>query len=141
MGLFDFFKDLNNYEERKVLNYKNEKTKLIIDTCRISDQPKPYHFETAISHPKYKNGEWIIVELYRTEEEAILGRNKWVKEMTGKLLPYSLKNVSANDIVKLLDLVSKGNGWRKNRCQISDEITVEEINDKDYIRKDKNQQN
>ncbi len=139
MGFFDFLKDSGNYEERKVLSYSNDKTKLVIDTCRVSDQPEPYHFETGICHPKYKNGGWIIVELYKTEEEAVLGHNKWIREMTGKLLPYHIKDVSANDMVKLLDSLD-GDEWKRNRCRLSDEITVEEINDEDFINKKKDQQ-
>lgn len=77
MGIFDFLADMNNYEERKVANYKEND--LFVDTCRVSDSSKPY--ETAVAHPTYNNGELIIVELYDTIEEAKEGHERWVDKM------------------------------------------------------------
>ena len=56
---------------------------LIVDTCGgINDSEHEY--ETAVAHPSYNNGEWIIVEGYDTEEDALNGHNKWVKIMTAE---------------------------------------------------------
>jgi len=100
--LFDFLFDANNYEERKVERY--EKDGLFVDTCEVSDQPEPYKFETAVAHPEYCNDdEMVIVQLYESEAEAILGHNKWVKLMTSKKLPDQLIDVSDIGLTKILD--------------------------------------
>lgn len=98
----------DNYEKRKVLSY--EKDNLIVDTCEVHDQPNPYNFETAISHKGYRDGEWIIVEIYEIEANAILGHNKWVKIMTSDNLPEQLTDVSKIPVCKLKDRSEKG--WR-----------------------------
>ena len=94
---FDFLQDTDNYEERKVDRF--EKDDMIIDTCYASDTGL---YETAISHPKYNGGSWIIVEEYENREEAQKGHNKWVKKMTSKKLPKNLKDVSSTDIAELM---------------------------------------
>jgi len=76
--MFDFIMDLYNYEDRKV--DRTEKGNIIIDTEMVSDGDKP--FETGVCHPKYNDGEYIIVEAYDTKGEAQIGHNKWVEIMT-----------------------------------------------------------
>ena len=95
--ILDFLDMANNHEERKVARYEEEE--LIIDTCQVTDSDQPY--ETGISHPNYNNGDWIIVELYNTKEEAQEGHNKWVKTMTNKKLPNTLTDMSSSTISKL----------------------------------------
>lgn len=107
--MFDFFNMVGNYEERKVDNF--QKGDLTIDTCRVTDSDKD--FETAIEHKSYNDGKWIIVELYDTKEEAQKGHDKWVKVMTKKKLPKTLKDVSSATIAKLGDLGDKE--WRTNK--------------------------
>jgi hypothetical protein len=106
MGMFDFLAMMDNYEERKVERY--EKGGLIIDTCSVTDSTQPY--ETGICHPKYNDGEWVIVEQYDTEEDARLGHAKWVKKMTSKRLPKTLNDVSESGIASLCDF--GGKDWR-----------------------------
>ena len=106
MALFDFFSMISNYEERKIDRF--EKDELTVDTCSVTDSDKPY--ETAVEHPHYNNGKWVIVETYDTKEAAQRGHNKWVKKMTGKKLPASLKDVSSAEVAKLADVFSKD--WR-----------------------------
>ena len=77
MGLFDFFSMVDNYEERKVDRY--EQGNMIIDTCAITDSDDPY--ETAIKHPSYNDGNWVIAETYPDKESAIEGHQKWVNLM------------------------------------------------------------
>ena len=89
-----------NYEQRKVANFK--KGGLIVDTCLVTDSGKKY--ETGVIHPKYNKGDWVIVELYDTKKEAKLGHKKWVKLMTAKKLPKSLKDVSTAGVAKLCDM-------------------------------------
>ena len=47
----------------------------IIDTCFTYDNG----FETAVSHPQFYDGKWIIVEYYDDKESAAKGHNKWVE--------------------------------------------------------------
>ena len=89
MGLFDFLEMSGNYEERKVANYSEGK--LVVDTCAVTDSSKPY--ETGITHPDYKDGDWIVVELYDTKEQALEGHDKWVKKMTGTSERADSKNL------------------------------------------------
>jgi len=104
--MLDFLDMIGNCESRKVAWY--EKINLKVDTCAVNDSDKP--FETAISHPQYNDGDWIIVELYDTKEEAIAGHNKWVKTMTADELPKILKDVSSATIAKCYDIFDKD--WR-----------------------------
>jgi len=104
---------LDNYEERKIDCYKDEKTGLCVDTCMVTDSEKDY--ETGIEHPQYNDGDWVIVELYDTKEKAQEEHNIWVKRMTGKKLPEQLKDVSTAEIAKLRDI--GGKDWRKYKSQ------------------------
>ena len=94
--MFNFFSMQGNYEERKVDNY--EKDNIVIDTCRVTDSLQPY--ETGVCHPKYNNGNWIIVEMYDTKEDAKKGHDKWVKKMTSSKPPKQLKDVSNCEIMQ-----------------------------------------
>lgn len=100
---------IDNYEERKILNFK--KDKLIIDTCRVTDSLDP--FETAVSHPDYKNGEWIVVETYTTKELAKKGHFKWVEKMISKETPSELIDVSTCWSGELLRIQCNGKIIRK----------------------------
>jgi hypothetical protein len=84
--MFGFIFDMGNHEDRVVANYKQ--VGLIVDTARVSDGAHP--FETGVSHPKYKHGDWVIVEAYDSQEAAQIGHAKWVKIMTAEELPSSL---------------------------------------------------
>ncbi len=111
--MFDFLDMADNYEERKVNCYRDKEVGLCVDTCMVTDSEKDY--ETAIGHPQYNDGKWVIVELYNTKEETQEGHNIWVKRMTGKKLPEQLKDVSTAEIAKLCDIVGKD--WRKYKSQ------------------------
>ena len=99
MGMFDFFMDAGNYEDRKVANFSNDDC--TIDTCSASDGRQDY--ETAVKHILYNDNKWVIVEAYDTEEEAQKGHDKWVKIMSEKELPESLKDCQNAEISNLLD--------------------------------------
>ena len=96
--LFDFVSMAGNYDNRKLARYETAGT-LIVDTCLVSDSDEPY--ETAVSHPSYKSGKWIIVETYSTKKDACKGHGQWVKRMAVDTLPASLVDVSTADIAKL----------------------------------------
>jgi len=103
----NLFRGMLPYELRKVDNYT--KGEVQVDTCLVTDSEQPY--ETGACHPKYNKGDWVIVELYDTKELAQKGHDKWVKLMTAKKLPKSLKDVSSADIAKLCEAV--GSDFRK----------------------------
>lgn len=110
---------MENYEERKVDNFEG-KNGLNVDTCSVTDSEKDY--ETGIMHNAYNNGDWIIVELYDTKEQAQKGHKKWVKKMTAKKLPNTLRDISTAEIAKVCDVMHKFMGgqrtpvsWRRNK--------------------------
>ena len=104
--MFGFMNMQGTYEARKVDRY--EKDDLFVDTCLVTGSDKPY--ETAVAHPKYNGGKMVIVELYDTKAQAQEGHDRWVKTMTAKTLPKSLKDVSTAEVAQLLDIF--GTEWR-----------------------------
>src|SRR5436309_3034752 len=97
--LTEMFGMIGNYEQRKVERY--DKGNLMVSTARNTDSDQP--FETAIAHPKYNDGKIVVVEMYDDMESAKAGHLRWVKTMTAKQLPKTLKNVSTSTIAKLID--------------------------------------
>jgi len=107
--MFEFLKDIGTYEQRKVKRYEEGNT--IVDTAAVSDSTKPY--ETGIKDPRWNNGAWVIVEEYYTKLDAQNGHNRWVKKVTGKNPPKTLRDVSSNGIAQLRDIFSEDNeDWR-----------------------------
>ena len=100
-GMFNFMSDADNYEERKIDRYDGEG--FCIDTCAVSDGEKPY--ETAIQHPEYNDGDWIVVEAYNTPLAAQKGHKRWIEIMTSDHLPDSLKDCGNAEIAQLLEEV------------------------------------
>ena len=107
--MFKFEEMQNNYEERKVERF--EEGDLVIDTAAVNDSNYPY--ETAIKHPFYNEGKWVIVQTYNSKEEAIIGHKEWVVRMTSNALPHELTDVAENFASKLCDIF--GDDWRKNK--------------------------
>jgi hypothetical protein len=105
LGMMDMMDD---YKERKVKRF--EKDKLVVDTARVTDSTKP--FETAVEHPDYKSGEFIVVENYDTKEDAEKGHERWVMTMTAETLPEELRDVSESTAATDLDDVAGNKGWR-----------------------------
>jgi hypothetical protein len=107
--MLGFLEMLDDYDQRKVARY--EKDGLIIDTCKVTDSRQP--FETAIQYPDYRNGGWVIVEMYDTKKAAIAGHKRWVSEMT-TALPDELVDVSSSDMAELVDTMTpeEDNSWR-----------------------------
>ncbi len=97
LGLFGFMDMADNYEERKVASHNKEG--LFVDTVSVSDSTKP--FETAVAHPKYNDGDIIIVELYDTREEAQIGHDKWLETMLTNP-PQQLVDVSSCTSAEML---------------------------------------
>lgn len=98
---------IGNYKERLVENTKVGEGQ--VDTVRVTDCDQP--FETAISHPLYNKGDWIIVENYDTKEDAKLGHAKWVERL--EALPKSFTDVNQCHIAKIAEKVF-GEEWTKN---------------------------
>jgi hypothetical protein len=85
-------------EKRSVERY--ETLNLIVDTCLIDDSDQP--FETAVQHSNYNNGQWIVVGVYNTIEEALTGHHKWIEIMTTEPLPNKLVDIATDPITKTL---------------------------------------
>lgn len=76
--MLNFFSMMGNYDQRKVENSKVGDGE--VDTALVTDSTKPY--ETGIRHPAYRDGDWIIVQLYSTKNEAIEGHKRWCNVMS-----------------------------------------------------------
>ena len=122
--MFDMFGNgmANNYEDRKIDN--TEVNGAIIDTCSVTDTEAG--FETAIIHPSYNNGKWIVVEEYYSKDKAIKGHKEWVK-LFEKELPEELKDVSTCEIVKLAGVF----GCELNEVHKKDEVKTKKKTKKD----------
>lgn len=94
-SLLKFLEMEGDYDSRKVDRIEDDKG-MVISTARVIDGEFPY--ETAIKHPRYHDGLWIIVEAYETKERAEVGHKKWVRKMTGKKLPASLTDCANANI-------------------------------------------
>jgi len=107
--VFNFFSMANNYEERKIARF--EEGDLLISTCSVTDSNQPY--ETAISHPFYNGGQFIIVEMYDTSKAARVGHKEWINKMTSDELPVQLEDVSTAGIALMCDAAQPSeNSWR-----------------------------
>lgn len=100
--MFGFTSMSGNYNSRCVDYFEGDG--FAISTARVTDSTHP--FETAVGHPEYNNGKWVIVELYDSHESAKSGHAQWVSKMTNGKLPESLIDVSGADIALLADAVS-----------------------------------
>ena len=99
MSIFDFLLDANDHPARQVATFIDDSRSLRVDTAIISDGEKP--FETAVRHPRYDGGKWIVVEAYDTIGQAELGHKRWIATMTGEL-PESLADCGNSKIALLL---------------------------------------
>ena len=79
-----------SYEQRKVA--MDEVEGATIDTVFTGDTGL---YETAIKHPAYDSGDWVIVEEYEEKPAAQAGHVKWVEIM--RTLPASLHCVQTGD--------------------------------------------
>ncbi len=109
MGLFDFIQDAENYDDRKVDRY--ESGDLIVDTAGVSDGEQPY--ETAVAHPRYNSGKWVIVEAYSTKVEAQTGHERWVRVMTDPQLPTVLTDCLNSEISRLISVTGGTQDFEK----------------------------
>jgi hypothetical protein len=113
--LYDFLSMMGNYEARKVDRF--EKGALLVDTALVTDSYDPY--ETAVAHPAYNNGKWVIVETYKTKEAAQSGHKRWVEIMTADELPKELKDVSTAETSLWRDI--EGDDWRTKEYLLQEE--------------------
>ncbi len=87
IGLFAALGDaLGTTEAKSVARF--EQAGLVVDTAWVSDGIRP--FDTLVMHPRYNDGEGIIVQAYDTHEGALAGHDEWVRKMTGDPLPEQL---------------------------------------------------
>jgi len=80
-----------------------QKEEFTVSTVTPSDTNEP---ETAVEHPDYNNGKWVIVEEYKSIGDAKIGHEKWVKAMTAEILPEILVDVSSSPVKQFLEMLS-----------------------------------
>ena len=117
MGIFDFL----TTEHRRIKRTANDL--FVVDTAYVGDSKKPY--ETAVSSMLYKDGEYIIVETYDTEEDSLEGHDKWVDVMSQPTdkLPEELADVGTSEIALMIqDLDAKSLIYKKT----TDETKLDE---------------
>lgn len=96
-SLFGFMDMQGTYDSRKVARY--EDGDIIISTAKVTDGSRLY--ETAVAHPEYNDGKFVIVESYDTREEAKTRHDSWVTRMTSPELPASLVDCENSEIQQL----------------------------------------
>lgn len=102
--MFNFF-FAADYEDRKVDNtVLDDGTE--VDTCYVNDGHQPY--ETAVAHPQYNEGKWVIVEAYDTKDQAQDGHDRWINLMASDKRPSILKDCSNSFIQSFLDQFEDG---------------------------------
>jgi len=110
--LLDFLPDAGTLNQRQVWRF--EEGGVTVSTARVSDGDLP--FETSVAHPQYNDGKWMVLEAYRTRDEARVGHHKWVATMTGPQLPERLEDCCNAPAAKLLkELGEKLEYPRKDR--------------------------
>lgn len=62
-------------------------------------------WETAISHPKYNNGKWIVVEEYSGERNAKTGHDKWVHLLETDTLPSEVEDIGGGIIGEICNIL------------------------------------
>jgi len=96
--MFDFFNMAGTYEDRKVSLY-NEGG-VVVSTAMVNDGDHP--FETAIKHPDYNDGAFVIVEAYDSLSDAHEGHENWVTIMTAEPLPEFLQDCQNSKVSQFL---------------------------------------
>lgn len=72
--MFSIISMAGNYEERKVINTKEEL--FTLDTAAVTD--RTWKYETAVKHNHFNNNQWVILGGCETKEEAIAMHDKWL---------------------------------------------------------------
>lgn len=89
------------------LKWVDMENRMMVSTVEADDTRHSY--ETAVCHPKFRNGKWIIVEEYDSVKDAECGHRIWITKM--QLDDYNyLEDVSTAEMALLADLVDKN--WR-----------------------------
>jgi len=96
--MFEFFNMLGTYEDRKVARY--EDGDIVLSTAWVNDSDQPY--ETALSHPAYDGGRFIVLQVYDLKEEAEDGHAKWEEVVRNGQLPETLEDVGEADIAEFV---------------------------------------
>ena len=87
------------FEDRVVGRHENELTGLCVSTMEVFDSDRS--FETAIAHPDFAQGKWVVVEGYDDIDTAAKGHDKWLAVMTAEKLPGALVDVSTSFPAKM----------------------------------------
>lgn len=65
--------EIENYRGAKVADYVG--SNFIIDTAKVGD-----HYETAIAHTLFNNGDWIVVSQSKTEKAARINHEEMIEQ-------------------------------------------------------------
>ena len=77
--------------ERRVARFGADNDDLVIDTSFVEDTNL---FEIGIIDKRYReDGHWIIVEEFKTKEEAQSAHDKWVRVLTGDNPPDEIEDI------------------------------------------------
>ena len=74
---------------------KNTIVDCIISTVNVTEGKRP--FETAISHPNYNGGDWMVIEAYDKRKTALSGHKKWVNLIRKEGLPKSFPHCTNSE--------------------------------------------
>lgn len=75
----------------KAENLRSKAGEAVVSTRRLN-----VTFETAVSHPYFNRGLWIVVEMYDTGAEAEAGHDRWVSKLTARV-PFVLTHIGEVD--------------------------------------------
>ncbi len=91
--MFEWCDMIGTWEQRNVANYKNDI--FVIDTSYVTD--RPLHYETAICHKDFNDGEWIVLGWSETVEKAKEYHDKCVKQFTSNPYPVTIEDVYTHE--------------------------------------------
>jgi len=99
-----------SYPDNMVGRY--EVGNLLVSTILSGDSDV---YETAVASPYYNNGDIIIVEIYNSYSEALIGHKSWVKAMTADYedLPEVLRTSHSTFMSLLTELAGAQGTWEK----------------------------
>lgn len=94
-GLLMSINRMTNGEKFRDVAITTKNSDFTVDTVFA---PDTYIWETGISANTFNDGDWIIVDEYKTKKEAKIGHQKWVKYMETN--PKKLIDIHINETFK-----------------------------------------
>jgi hypothetical protein len=122
--MFDFPADADNYQDRAVAHWTSDDGTVEVDTCRVSDGHQP--IETAVIHPEYNDGAWMIVEAYPTVEQAQAGHERWVELCRRDALPAVIADCCNAKVASFASMLAGDDEGAQESAGLVYRRTVEE---------------